>query len=299
MKMFDYIGSVPRKTVLACCAVMAVLIAVLRYITGPELALSLFYLFPVTLAAWRGGQTPGILIACFSALTWLVADLGMQNSFTSPMIPLINEFLRLLVFLFVAILISTLKRMMDIHKKTARTDTLTDIPNRLSFMEYADLEINKSRRNKRPISLIFLDVDNFKNVNDTWGHHEGDILLSNVAATLTQAIRMTDFAARLGGDEFAVLLWRSGGEDAIQVARKVKENLIKLAERKKWPVTFSLGLVTYEITPDCVQDMVDEADKLMYQAKQKGKNTIVSRTVKNNDPADQDEMVGKKLGINE
>ncbi|MBU1171400.1 MAG: diguanylate cyclase [Proteobacteria bacterium] len=286
MKCFEFLGPVSQKGILTGCVVMAVLIGILRYATGPELSLSLFYLFPVSLAAWKSGKVPGILIACFCALTWLVADLGMQDRFSSPMIPLINELLRLMVFLFVALQVSTMKMVMDAHKKTARTDSLTGIPNRLSFLEYSEFEINKSRRDKRPISLIFLDVDNFKAVNDTKGHHEGDILLSNVAATLSQVIRVTDFAARLGGDEFAVLLWRSGAEDSYQVAMKIKEQLLKLVKRKHWPVTFSLGLVTYEAIPASVHEMVDEADKLMYQAKQKGKNTIVFRTVKNGEGVD-------------
>lgn len=279
MDLFNVMERLHRNTVIGLCLVAAVLIGLVRFVTGPELALSLFYLFPVSVSAWVAGRRTGIIIACLCALTWLVADLSMAERFSSPLIPLVNEIMRLLVFLFAAILMAAMKQMMEAHRKTARTDTLTGIPNRLSFMEYADLEVSKARRDKRPISLIFLDVDNFKKVNDTWGHHEGDLLLAGVATTLVRSIRTTDFAARLGGDEFAVLLWRSGRKDSIQVALKIQNSLRELVKRKIWPVTFSLGLVTCETTPLSVNEVVDEADRLMYQAKHQGKNTLVAGTL--------------------
>jgi diguanylate cyclase (GGDEF)-like protein len=279
MGLFNVMGRVHRYAVIGLCLAAAVLIGLVRFVTGPELALSLFYLFPVTVSAWVAGRRTGILIACLCALTWLAADLSMVERFSNPLIPLVNEILRLLVFLFAAVVMAAMKQMMEIHRKTARTDTLTGIPNRLSFMEYADIEVSKARRDNRPISLVFLDVDNFKAVNDTWGHHEGDLLLAGVATTLVRSIRTTDFAARLGGDEFAVLLWRSGRKDSIQVARKIQNNLRELVERNAWPVTFSLGLVTCETTPSNVDEVLDEADRLMYQAKHQGKNTLVAGTL--------------------
>lgn len=285
MSLYDTLNSIPRNILLAGCVVLSVFISLARYMIGPEVSLSLFYLVPVSIAAWFAGRTAGILMALLSALAWLAADISMIGLFSHPLIPIVNECLRLMIFLFVVQLMHGMKLMMDTHKKSARTDTLTGIPNRFSFMEYAELEINKSRRDKRPISLIFLDIDNFKTVNDTWGHREGDILLSAVAATLTQMIRMTDFASRLGGDEFAILLWRSESEDAYQVARKINEQLLKLVERKKWPVTFSIGLITYETVPESVHEMVEEADKLMYQAKKQGKNAIVRKVKSTGEPS--------------
>lgn len=276
MSLYDTFNFVPKSILLVGCILLSVFISFARFLIGPEVSLSLFYLVPICIAAWFTGRTPGILMAVFSAFSWLAADLNMLDLFSHPVIPLINECLRLIIFLFIVQLMHTMKHILDIHKQTARTDTLTGIPNRLSFMEYAEMEINKSRRANRPISLVFLDIDNFKTVNDTWGHHEGDILLSNVAATLIQVIRQTDFAARLGGDEFAILLWRTGTHSALQVAKKMKDHLLRLAERKQWPVTFSLGLITYETVPDSVHQMLEEADKLMYQAKKQGKNAIVS-----------------------
>ena len=279
MKILYLMSEWPKHAILGVSLAMAVVISLVRYLTGPELALSFFYLLPVCISAWGVGRWPGILIGFFCAFSWLVADLSMQNEFSNPYIPYINEFFRLMMFVFIAHICASMREMTEQQKKSARTDSLTGIPNRLSFLEYAGLEINKSRRNNRPISMIFLDVDNFKIVNDTWGHHEGDLLLINMAATLSHTIRTTDFAARLGGDEFGVLLWRSRASDALQVAEKIKEQLLKLAERKRWPVTFSLGLVTYESVPDNVQSMVTAADRMMYLAKEGGKNALKHRII--------------------
>jgi diguanylate cyclase (GGDEF)-like protein len=280
MNVLGFMNGWSKNRVLLVSAMTAGMIGVVRFLTGPELALSAFYLFPVAMAAWAGGRREGIFISFLCAFSWLLADVGMVSRFSSPYIPYINEGLRLIVFLFVAHILSSMRHMTETHRKNARTDALTGIPNRLSFMEYTAMEILKSKRcQDRPISMIFLDVDNFKTVNDTWGHREGDLLLVHVAATLTTSIRVTDFAARLGGDEFGIVLWRSDPSAAYQVAEKIKEQLLNLVKRKGWPVTFSLGLVTYETAPDQVAEMVNMADKMMYQAKKSGKNTIRHLTI--------------------
>jgi diguanylate cyclase (GGDEF)-like protein len=279
MKTLHFISGWPKNAVIGVSATLVLIIGLVRLLTGHELALSVFFLIPVCLAGWGAGCAWGVIISFFSVLFWLFADLSMQERFSNPYIPYINEFFRLIMFVFVSHIMASMREMAEQQKKTARTDFLTGIPNRLSFIEYAGLEINKARRNSRPISMIFLDVDNFKTVNDTWGHHEGDLLLINVVTTITNSIRITDFAARFGGDEFGILLWRSRTSDALLVAEKIKEQLLNLTKRKSWPVTFSLGLVTYEDAPGSVEELVKEADRLMYQAKQGGKNTLRFRTI--------------------
>ena len=279
MKTLEFIAGWPRNAVIGVSVALVLIITLVRLLTGHELALSFFYLIPVSVSALGAGRFAGILMALFCAFAWLAADLSMQERFSNPYIPYANEFFRLMMFIFIAHVMASMKELTEQQKKTARTDFLTGIPNRLSFIEYARLEVSKSRRESRPISLIFLDVDNFKAVNDTWGHHEGDLLLINVAATITHTIRITDFAARLGGDEFGILLWRSTSSDAFLVAEKIREQLLALARRKNWPVTYSLGLVTFDEAPESVEELVDAADRLMYQAKQGGKNALKHRTV--------------------
>lgn len=120
---------------------------------------------------------------------------------------------------------------------------------------------------------IYLDIDNFKTVNDTQGHSEGDHLLRQVASTLTTAVREIDTVARLGGDEFGLLLPETGGDAAVTVATKISAGL-KVQVEQHWPVTFSIGMVTYLTAPESADEMIRVADTLMYEVKDSGKNEL-------------------------
>ncbi len=257
---------------------LALLIGVLRHITGPEYALSLFYLFPISFVTWYVGTIAGICISFVSALSWLTADLTMVSRFSSSYIPFINETFRLIVFIIITIVIGNLRSAQKTHFQLARTDTLTGISNRREFFECVNIEMNKSRRFGHPISIIFMDVDNFKQVNDIGGHNSGDALLCDVANTLKMNVRIVDTVARLGGDEFGILLPQAGEAASFWVATKLQGCLTVLAGEKKWPVAFSMGLATFEHMPDCAEKMVGKADDLMYQAKKDDLNKICRKT---------------------
>lgn len=261
------------------CFILASAIGVIRYVTGPEWALSLFYLFPVGLSTWYVGKYAGVFISLTSALSWLAADIMMLDSFSSILIPFLNETFRLIVFLVVTYIIARLKTNIENHKELARTDHLTGIANRRAFFDLANLELNQARRNQTPISILYMDIDNFKHINDHFGHHIGDRLLRSVAETIKNNIRAIDVIARFGGDEFGVLLAESGSESAALVAGKLKEKLVELVQHNGWPVTFSTGVVTFEIIPPSVDEMIDLADAQMYLAKRHGKNRTQYKTI--------------------
>jgi diguanylate cyclase (GGDEF)-like protein len=256
------------------CLLAAVFIGVIRFLTGPEFALSLFYLLPIALATWYAGRWIGIMVSLASAVSWLVADLNMLPAFSSAWIPYLNETFRLTVFLIITLIITKLKRAMDNHKALARTDSLTAIPNRRAFYDLAEMELNKARRYQSPLSALYVDVDNFKQINDRLGHHIGDMLLRSTANMIKSNIRAIDIIGRFGGDEFVVLLAETGPESVALVARKLKEKLSNLMRNNNWPVTFSIGAVTFEAAPESVEELIIAADKQMYNAKKNGKNRI-------------------------
>jgi diguanylate cyclase (GGDEF)-like protein len=121
--------------------------------------------------------------------------------------------------------------------------------------------------------LAYIDLDNFKTVNDTYGHLIGDSLLRLVADTIRNNIRTTDVLARLGGDEFVVLLPETDFEQSEIVINKVQTQLLDEMKKNNWPVTFSIGAVTFLTPPESVDEMIKKADNLMYSAKKNGKNT--------------------------
>jgi diguanylate cyclase (GGDEF)-like protein len=169
-----------------------------------------------------------------------------------------------------------LSQALEREKDDARLDFLTRIANRRAFYEIASTEAARARRYQRPLTLIYIDLDNFKTVNDTLGHDVGDELLIEVAATLRSNLRTTDTVARLGGDEFALLLPETDQGAALLVINKVQEVLLESMRRRNWPVTFSIGLASFPVPPESVEEMVKQADAIMYSVKLKGKNSIAT-----------------------
>jgi diguanylate cyclase (GGDEF)-like protein len=283
MKTFDVHRELLKCCLTIFCLLLTVLIGVIRYLTGPEFALSLFYLFPIMSGTWYVGKWAGILLSLVSALCWLMADLAMPHAFSSILIPFLNETFRLVVFLIITFILLKLKNAIDIHKALAGTDSLTLVHNRRAFQDLADFELLKARRSKKPLSVLYVDIDNFKQINDHFGHQTGDALLGSVAKTIKSSIRAIDIIARLGGDEFGILLAETGSAAVALVARKLKERLMELMSSRHWPVTFSIGVVTFENPPENVDQMINAADAQMYFAKNQGKNRIHYKIVSENE----------------
>jgi len=136
------------------------------------------------------------------------------------------------------------------------------------------MEINRARRYGHPFTMVCLDLDNFKTVNDRFGHSTGDVLLRLVARTIQENIRATDTVARLGGDEFAILLPETGLNIAEVIMERIQEINSDILRKHGWPVTLSVGVVTFMSPPATVDEVLRISDRLMYTAKDNGKNSI-------------------------
>jgi diguanylate cyclase (GGDEF)-like protein len=238
-----------------------------HYLTGPEMTLSLFYLLPIMLAAWHVGLWAGVIMAFCCAGLWLLADLAVINAFRRPVIPIVNETFRLLVFLIIAWITATLHKALAKQKVLANIDPLTRISNRRAFFDLAERELKRARRFNYPLSVLYMDLDNFKGVNDDHGHQVGDELLCLVARDIQARIREIDILARLGGDEFCVLLVDSTPIASQKVSQKLQLSITELMRRHNWPVTISIGAATFLSLPGSVSEMIASADQLMYVAK--------------------------------
>ncbi|WP_318556498.1 diguanylate cyclase domain-containing protein [Geobacter anodireducens] len=273
MNARDNLGNLPRPLVITLGAIILVMVGVIDYLTGPNFSLSIFYLIPVLLVSWYAGRVPGIAISFACALTWLIAGLLEKTYREYPVVLYWNDLMELAFFLTVTILITALKSSLQREMVLAKTDYLTKLPNRRCFFEFSERELGRSLRYHHPLTIIYLDIDNFKTVNDTMGHSAGNDLLCLVAETLSRIIRSTDMVARLGGDEFALLLPESDPESARNAIHKVMNSLTE-ALNDKWPVTFSVGMVTYMLPPASVDEMVKKADNVMYAVKLAGKGAV-------------------------
>jgi diguanylate cyclase (GGDEF)-like protein len=169
-----------------------------------------------------------------------------------------------------------LRLALDHEKSLSRVDFLTQVPNRRAFYEVVRLEAMRSRRYKRFLTLAYLDLDNFKQVNDQLGHEAGDEVLRSVAQTLRGNLRDTDSVSRLGGDEFALLLPETNQEQAGIVIAKLRAALRKEMQACPCPVTFSIGLATFAAPKQSVDEMIKVADGLMYSVKKNRKDSLAA-----------------------
>jgi diguanylate cyclase (GGDEF)-like protein len=140
------------------------------------------------------------------------------------------------------------------------------------------MEIDRARRYRSPITVAYIDLDNFKVVNDQFGHSTGDLVLRNVAAHLMANLRQTDIVARLGGDEFAILLIETNPDSTESILKRVHDGLTLDMKGKNWPVTFSIGVVSCSGQSLTVDDIINRADGLMYSVKKNGKNGLQYKT---------------------
>jgi len=270
----DYLSKLPRPVLISVASLMVLLVGILNHLAGPEISSTIFYLIPIVLVTWFAGRSIGFIFSILSALTWLIADLTSGITLLNSDVPYWNGVARLGSFFILTFILSTLKNTLRQEKEYSRIDFLTGIRNRRYFIELVNMEINRARRYEHAFTVVCIDLDNFKTVNDCFGHSTGDILLRLVARTLQQNIRVTDTVARLGGDEFAILLPETGRNVAEVILQKVQNINLEIMRRHGWPVTLSIGVVTFMSPPSTVDETLRISDQLMYTAKNNGKNSI-------------------------
>mgnify|MGYP006429412111 CR=1 FL=1 len=163
------------------------------------------------------------------------------------------------------------RRLEDALRERADRDGLTGLLNRASFEERGEQALARARRNGEPVSLLFLDLNKFKSVNDTWGHEIGDMVLHEVAARLRQGVRDTDAPARIGGDEFAVILEGTGAETAGRTAQRIKTLTGEpmQIEGRTFQLGCAVGIATNGDAHTTVRRLLQEADRAMYTEKER------------------------------
>jgi diguanylate cyclase (GGDEF)-like protein len=260
---------------------LVALLGILDYLNGPDFSLLIFYAVPVYVAAWYSGRRAGLALCAASGLAWVVGAYATSEHFSTPVIAYWNAFVRLGFMVVLAHIFAAFRTSLAHERELARTDYLTGAFNGRSFGETAAAEIARARRHAHPFSVAYVDVDDFKQVNDRQGHSAGDRLLKAVADALRRNVRGVDTVARIGGDEFAVLMPETDSRAAQVVMRRMRRRLLEETHGAGWPVTVSVGVVTFDTPPDSVDDLLRAADDVMYSAKRGGKNALRHITADN------------------
>ncbi|HET8540747.1 MAG TPA: GGDEF domain-containing protein [Anaeromyxobacter sp.] len=257
---------------------MILCVGVADYVTGTEVSIILFYLAPIGFGTWFVSLRAGGFLAAAAAAVSIGADalhrLGTGEAGLPAALLAWNGIVQLVTSFALVLMLAALRSRLEAEELLARTDALTQISNRRAFFETAALEIERTRRTRRPLTLAYVDCDDFKDVNDARGHAEGDALLVEVARTIRATTRAIDAVARLGGDEFGLLLPETDAVDAAALLARLRTTLLAAMARNGWTVGFSIGAATFLAPPSSIDEMMARADALMYAAKREEKGSI-------------------------
>lgn len=259
---------------LAGAAAVGVL-GIVRVSTGAEYLFASIAILPVIVVSWFAGPRAGYTLSALAALMWAGADLVSDRIFSLAWIPIVNALTQLATYLLIAFLASRIRFLLAREQAMASHDPLTGLLNRRAFFAMGESEARRLHRYGHPVAIAFLDLDDFKQLNDTMGHESGDRALVAVADRLRSALRASDLVARLGGDEFAILLPEISYSAAIETGDKLAA-AIEDALHRFPPVAASIGIAWFEQISGFA-DMIAAADGLMYEVKQQGKRGVKVR----------------------
>ena len=274
-----FVDFVERRTaheVWLFALVMILGLGALDILTGPTLRWSVFYLLPVIALAWALGSRAAWIACAASGVVWLVADVLTRRD-PLTWIHLWNAATRLSFFVICSALIVAFRRSHELNQTAARTDPVTRVANGWWFGTQLDRLLRHAREEGIPLSFAYIDVDNFKEINDQFGHTSGNRVLRFIAETLRRNIREEDIVARLGGDEFGVALLGET-EDARLPLERAREAIRSETHSTK-PASVSIGLATFLKAPASVDELIRAADDLMYEVKAEGRDGLKHRVL--------------------
>ena len=266
---------VPRPLAALLTAGGIAMVAVVDFVSGVELRVYPLYYLPIAFAAWYIGRSWTVAATGVSIAAWMISNYLAGLYYSSPVIWVFNAGMHGLSFLVVGVLIAQLKVALAHEKQLGRLDALTGLMNARAFDEEAARVLSTARRKRRPVTLAYIDLDDFKIVNDTHGHHAGDELLRAVAGAIQGSVRVSDLAARIGGDEFALLLPETAHAEATVALHRLRERIQETLAGAPQTVTASIGGVVFPVVPDSFGRMVRAADRRMYAAKAAGRDRVV------------------------
>lgn len=270
-------GWLYRGMILAGGALLVTAIGFLHALTGLAYEFHAFFIVPILTVSWFLGPRFGYALAVLAAVEWFMADRMLAGNQAALLPLLFNTAVRLAIFAGGAWLVGVLRVILLRESRLAREDALTQLPNRREFLERGRQAFAQAQRQGEPIAAAFIDLDRFKEVNDTLGHETGDRLLKTVAAAMRAHVRVSDVPGRLGGDEFVLLLPNMKADAVHAYVEKLRRRLLDAMQAQGWPVTCSIGVASYRVTPPDFDALLKQADALMYEVKHDGRGRILLR----------------------
>lgn len=266
-------GGTPLRHVCAVGALLMLGIFTLDIATGSVVRLHILYIFPIAMISIHCSNTWLVFLGVLLSVFLQGAGLMMYE------IPTISVFFELMVAVLSFILTIALARGLRINfletARLAAQDALTGLPNRRSIDESVSTEIARQKRYGGFFSLVLIDLDNFKQLNDSKGHQGGDNALLVLVSVLREQTRQSDIIGRLGGDEFAVVMPNMSAVDCDALCQKLVDEIAKRMTLAGFPVTASIGYASFRQAPASSDEALQKADKALYKAKANGKCCVV------------------------
>jgi len=251
-----------------------IILGLVDYLTGPETSLSVFCLVPIVQVTWFGGTIAGMATALGSAAVWLVGELVSSQLYAHRSVPVWNVVLLFVFFLTFSAGLSLFRDRLGRQAQAVTTDPLTGLDHARRFRVVVQREKDRTIRYKHPLTLAHVDVDNFREFARRFGRRAGNALLRTVAATLRGSVRSIDTVARLGQDEFGLLLVEVDIDKAKSIVFRTRQNLLDAVKKKKWPVTFSFGVMTFHQPASSVDEMLQLVNALASAVEAEGQDSV-------------------------
>jgi diguanylate cyclase (GGDEF)-like protein len=270
----DRLSRWPRGWLNLLFAALTLAVGVADYFSGERYTVYILYFPIVALGCWVAGLRTAIVLSLFGSILWILDDVFAPPEPMPYLAKYWQAFARFLVFVAFANVLSRLRAALSREKFLSHYDELTGLPNRMSLFEIGQRDLARCRRMGRPLTVAFIDLDQFKEVNDKFGHAEGDKVLRTTASIIRNVTRDTDLIARIGGDEFVIVAAEMSYDAAEEYAARLQMWLRDSMQKCGWPVTFSMGVATFTSPPGQLDELIKIADDLMYTVKHKHKDAV-------------------------
>lgn len=277
MNVIDRLSRVGKAGTVVGTLLLTLAVGVVDVWTGSDVRLLSLYLLAVAWCGWRLGRR-GVLFAVLVTLsTWGVSQQLSGVQHWSAGVWVFNLVSQSVALLSIGWLVAELSRRLEAERATARIDPLSGLRNRRALAQDSELALAICHRHAHPVALAFIDLDDFKQVNDRLGHEGGDTVIQACARALTASCRATDLPARLGGDEFVILMPETTAPQAQALMERVRLAFAQAVAGLPASAGMTVGVLAEAQATRTLDRLLAEADALMYEAKREGKGRVFVR----------------------
>jgi len=269
-----------RRFSLVISILIIVVLGWLDYVSGIDIRIYPLYFIPLAFGSWNRHTIISLMLSVYAATVWFFSNYLSSVHYISTLVWAVNITSQLVTFVFVSLTVAYIGRRFEHESLLAHTDSLTGLLNSRAFYEKMSFELKRSQRYQRLIAVAYLDLDNFKEINDRLGHRAGDKILQRVARILRESLRFSDIIGRVGGDEFMLVLPEIKRDSVERTLERVRVKIkTAINTNHKFHLSISAGVIVCTPNKETVEKLISVSDELMYEVKRAGKDGIIIKEI--------------------